>query len=638
MKNLKYLFIAALMVFGFSACEDVPAPYDIPALSGSGSGNGSGGGSSVSTPEGDGTLESPYNPAGVNAYISTLEADVNSDEAIYVKGIVCSIKEKPNSQYGNATFYISADGKTSGEQFYVYRCYNIGNKKFTDSDVLNVGDEVIIYGKVVNYRGNTPETVQKEAYIYSHNATGEKEEEEIPSEVMTVAQALAAYTEGTAKAAVVKGYIVGYIPDKSKDEAIFNNEAATSQTNVIIADTPDETNISKCLPIQLPSGDIRSKVNLQSNPGNYNKMVTLTGSLETYFSVAGLKSVSKALFEGEEDNTGGEEEVITGTIYLDESFAQDLGSFTTAEIVSDFAWKYEYYEAKAYGYAKASGYTTSSQDAESWLISPVLDFSNETAAIIKFDYVINKGDASLAPVNHKLMITDSYTGDFYQTNWEEIDFGAVNNNNWDFHNTGKIAIPAKYMGKSEVVIAFKYISTTSASSTWEVKNVIIAGDDSNTGDDNTDDNEQGGNEPGTGGDNTGGDNTGGGNTDVEEEPLPEGVMSVSQAIAAYVEGEKQEITVTGYIVGFAYTGNGSFGSDFTTSGAVASNIVIAASPDEKDASKCLPVALPSKSDIRAALNLQDNAGNYKKKITITGSLEKYFSTAGLKSPTAYTLE
>ena len=507
-------------------------------------------------------------------------------------------------------------------------------------DCVNVGDEVIIYGKVVNYRGNTPETVQKEAYIYSHNATGEKEEEEIPSEVMTVAQAIAAYTEGTAKAAVVKGYIVGWVDGMNYESGANFNSAAASQTNIILADTPDETDTSKCLPVALPSGDIRSKVNLQSNPGNYKKMVTLTGSLEKYFLVAGLKSVTKALFEGEEDNTGDggtgsdEEEVITGTIYLDESFAQDLGSFTTAEIVSDFAWKYEYYEAKAYGYAKASGYTTSSQDAESWLISPALDFSNETAAIIKFDYVINKGDASLAPVNHKLMITDSYTGDFYQTNWEEIDFGAVNNNNWDFHNTGKIAIPAKYMGKSEVVIAFKYTSTTSASSTWEVKNVVIAGDDSTTGDDNTGDDSTTGDDN-TGDDNTGDDNTGDDNTgDVEEEPC---VMSVSQAIAAFVDGEKQEITVTGYIVGFAPRGS-TFKPTFATTNAGATNIVLADTPDETDATKCIPIELPSGTDIRDKVNLQSYPENLGKKVTITGSLEAYFSTAGLKTPTAYTLE
>lgn len=127
---------------------------------------------SPSEAKGDGTLANPYNPTAANAYISTLPADTNSDKDIYVKGKISSIKEAPNAQYGNATFYISEDGKSTSEQFYAFRVYNLGNKKFTGSETLNVGDEVIICGKVVNYKGNTPETASNLAYIYSINNEG----------------------------------------------------------------------------------------------------------------------------------------------------------------------------------------------------------------------------------------------------------------------------------------------------------------------------------------------------------------------------------------------------------------------------------------------------------------------------------
>ena len=114
-------------------------------------------------------------------------------------------------------------------------------------------------------------------------------------------------------------------------------------------------------------------------------------------------------------------------------------------------------------------------------------------------------------------------------------------------------------------------------------------------------------------------------------------MSVSQAIAAFVNGEKQEITVTGYIVGFAPRGS-TFKPTFATTNAGATNIVLADTPDETDATKCIPIELPSGTDIRDKVNLQSYPENLGKKVTITGSLEAYFSTAGLKSPTAYTLE
>ena len=159
--------------------------------------------------------------------------------------------------------------------------------------------------------------------------------------------------------------------------------------------------------------------------------------------------------------------------YINETFATSLGAFTTQQTVDDYAWFYEEYNGK--GYAKASGYANNaSQEAESWLISPAIDFTEETAANISFDYVINKGDASAAAANHKLMITSNYTGDFATTEWTEVNFGAVNNGNWTFHNTDKIALPETMMGKAAVVIAFKYTSTTANSSTWEVMNVVVS--------------------------------------------------------------------------------------------------------------------------------------------------------------------
>ena len=162
--------------------------------------------------------------------------------------------------------------------------------------------------------------------------------------------------------------------------------------------------------------------------------------------------------------------------YISEAFTNGFGSFTTQETVGDHAWVSD----ATYG-AKASGFANgASQNAESWLISPAINFTNETAAYIAFDYVINKGDASAAAANHKLLITSNYTGDAATTEWTEVNYGAVNNNDWNFHNTGKIALPESMMGKAAVVIAFKYMSTTANSSTWEIKNVVVSSGTGNT--------------------------------------------------------------------------------------------------------------------------------------------------------------
>lgn len=206
---------------------------------------------------------------------------------------------------------------------------------------------------------------------------------------------------------------------------------------------------------------------------------------------------------GEAGENPGEEPETPDTpanTYINEAFTNGFGSFTTQEVIGNYPWVSD----AQYG-AKASGFANSaSQDAESWLISSAIDFTNETAAYIAFDYVINKGDVSLAAANHKLVITDNYTGDVATTEWTEVNYGAVNNNNWNFQNTGNIALPESMMGKAAVVIAFKYMSTTANSSTWEIKNVVVSSGTGNTpetpeepGDEPGDEPENPGDEPET---------------------------------------------------------------------------------------------------------------------------------------------
>jgi len=48
----------------------------------------------------------------------------------------------------------------------------LGNTKYAgQSLLLNEGDEVVVCGKITNYKGDTPETVQGKAYVVSINGT-----------------------------------------------------------------------------------------------------------------------------------------------------------------------------------------------------------------------------------------------------------------------------------------------------------------------------------------------------------------------------------------------------------------------------------------------------------------------------------
>jgi len=148
-----------------------------------------------------GILESPMSPNQANIFAGSLEKDKVYDQDIYIKGKIASIKYEFSAQYGTATFFISADGQND----FTFQCYSVNyleNKAWVEGNTqIKVGDEVIICGKVVNYKGNTPETSSKKAYIYSLNGKTKEEggEDPDPQDDVTTATCaeILAGTDGT---------------------------------------------------------------------------------------------------------------------------------------------------------------------------------------------------------------------------------------------------------------------------------------------------------------------------------------------------------------------------------------------------------------------------------------------------------
>ena len=100
----------------------------------------------------------------------------------------------------------------------------------------------------------------------------------------------------------IKGYIVGYVPAKALNEAIFGDasSAETAPTNILLAAKADEKEVTNCMPIQLPAGDLRTALNLKDNSGNLKKELIICGNIENYFGVPGLKSATYAKIDGKE--------------------------------------------------------------------------------------------------------------------------------------------------------------------------------------------------------------------------------------------------------------------------------------------------------------------------------------------------
>ncbi len=108
--------------------------------------------------KGSGTQADPYNAAAANKAAEGLKEGEEKKD-VYVSGIISQIKEL-STEFGNASFYISDDGKTEGSQFYVFRALYLNGAKFTANDQIKVGQKVVVKGSLVNFKGNTPELAQ----------------------------------------------------------------------------------------------------------------------------------------------------------------------------------------------------------------------------------------------------------------------------------------------------------------------------------------------------------------------------------------------------------------------------------------------------------------------------------------------
>ena len=463
----------AMAAFTLTSCEDVPAPFGQPEDPGSG-----GGGTVVIEPTGSGTEADPYNVAAAIEKCKEIgdETPTASSPKYYVKGIVTTAGEA-DASYGNATFVIS-DDENGTNKFTAFQVLGFNGAKMPAGYSIPVGAEVVIYGPIYNYKGNTPETGGKGmAYIYSINGEGggdqpsgetigTKDDPIKASEALTKINALADGEKSTSKAYVkgkivkvttsqenfekygninywisddgteanqvqvyagdglngekfksvndiaagdevvvfgtlykyvnknsgavtpeiegsylvslvkgqggggdtpsgdgdgteanpysvsaaiakadqagvfVKAYIVGWIEGQVYNTGAHFNGSSTVATNILIAESANETDPAKCMPVQLPSGAVRSGVNLVDNPDNYKKEILLYGDITKYFGTAGLKNTKYAKIGTTEVGTkpeGGDTPTPSGGEGADGSKIVSIADFNAAS-ESDNVW------------------------------------------------------------------------------------------------------------------------------------------------------------------------------------------------------------------------------------------------------------------------------------------------------------
>lgn len=167
-----------------------------------------------------------------------------------------------------------------------------------------------------------------------------------------------------------------------------------------------------------------------------------------------------APYEIKDNGTGGD----TST-YISESFSNGFGSFSV-KTVKGIDWVIDYSTAKASGYNNSDKTNTAS---DSYLVSKTIDLSASTGAYLEFEYILRYASSG----TNKVLITDSYTNDPATTNWTDITGKLTEGSDWTTFEKYSVNIPAEFIGKNAVNIAFHYTATDANSATWEVKNVKL---------------------------------------------------------------------------------------------------------------------------------------------------------------------
>ena len=161
-------------------------------------------------------------------------------------------------------------------------------------------------------------------------------------------------------------------------------------------------------------------------------------------------------------------------IIFSEPFTTGQGDFTiNNELLPtglNYVWKFsEQYGMVASAYANNTSYA-----AKSWLISPSIDLSGYSSAVLTFDHAANKlSSGSPSQFYFVRIATDYDPSSPSAVTWTYLEVpNYPPGNNWTFVNSGEIDL-SPYLGYDNVHIAFVYTSEDGNSGSWEIKNVLI---------------------------------------------------------------------------------------------------------------------------------------------------------------------
>lgn len=160
-----------------------------------------------------GTIRKPFTVAQAIAAIDAGQ----TVETYYVSGIIRQIDDV-STQYGNATYWIADDDSTD-TMLEVYRGKYLDGAKFTSEDQIEVGDQVVISGKLTKY--NTTYELGSGSSLVTINGLANASGDGTADNPYNVAAVVGLLNAGTAPADAV--YIKGYVSSDPGISTTYGN-------------------------------------------------------------------------------------------------------------------------------------------------------------------------------------------------------------------------------------------------------------------------------------------------------------------------------------------------------------------------------------------------------------------------------
>ncbi len=284
-----------------------------------------------------------------------------------------------------------------------------------------------------------------------------------------------AYNNNSGNDIWVQGYIIG-VMETSVDpfEPSFTAPFSTN-SNIIIADDPDETNMNNALIVQLPFGSSpRVALNLVDNPQRLGVSVKLKGNLAAYFGVPGMRDTSDYWMEDDDDPD--DPDLPDPVTFIDEDFQ----SYPDHDIIDDNGWT-AYAEAGSRNwicrtyqdnhYAQATAYNSADAQNIMWMITPPIDLDAMTNPTFEFE----SAKAFYTHDGFSLHISTNFDGEnVTDADWQTLDAVLAGQSDADnaWIHSGLIDL-SSYSGI--VHIAWKYVSAAPQGNTgtFRVDNVKL---------------------------------------------------------------------------------------------------------------------------------------------------------------------